>query len=68
MTDEQAEALFSAEFGNIDRPNFASSGNVHDWRNYIYDELANLWETFTPIQKLAIARNAQVIADREEWE
>ena len=41
---------------------------THGWRNYISDELMEMWDTFTPEQKAAIARNAADRASREEWE
>ena len=68
MTDERAWLLFLAEFGNIDCPSFQSAGQIHDWRNYVGDELEAIWSTFTPVQKLAIARNAQRLADAEDWD
>lgn len=49
-------------------PKWEEAGRVHDWRNYISDELQGMWESFTPEQRRAIGRNAQGIADNEEWE
>ena len=49
-------------------PVWDDAGKVHDWRNYISDELRGIWHTFTPEQRRAIANNAQDIADREEWD
>jgi hypothetical protein len=43
-------------------------GRVHDWRNYISDELAEMWGTFTDRQKVAIGRSADETARREEWD
>ena len=40
----------------------------HEWRNYISNELADMWDTFTPLQKAALARQAQSQADNEEWD
>lgn len=40
----------------------------HDWRNYVSEELQEHWTSFTLVQRRMIGRNAQEIADREEWE
>jgi len=42
--------------------------NAHDWRKYVTGDLREIWQSFTLGQKLAIAENAQRIADSEEWE
>lgn len=41
---------------------------VHQWTTYISDELREMWPTFTPEQRAAIARNAAAIASDEEWD
>lgn len=33
-------------------PNWDDTHKVHDWRNYISDEVKNIWNTFTEQQKL----------------
>jgi len=42
--------------------------SVHNWRNYISEEVQAMWLTFTPEQRAALARNADEIAGREEWD
>lgn len=49
-------------------PDWNDKRRCHDWRNYISEELREIWETFTLEQKRIIARNAQNIADKEEWD
>ncbi len=39
-------------------PEWDKAIKVHDWRNYISDDLKAMWETFTDIQKFAIMDNA----------
>lgn len=39
----------------------------HDWRNYISDELAGMWHTFTNEQRLSIKENAEELASSENW-
>jgi hypothetical protein len=54
--------------GDWRSPEWEKAGRVHDWRNYVGDELRAMWDTFTDEQKRAIARNADVLADGEEWD
>lgn len=49
-------------------PEWDKAGRVHDWRNYISDQLKAIWHTFTKVQKHAIYQNADAIAGNEEWE
>lgn len=49
-------------------PDFENCQRVHDWKNYISDDLRFIWPTFTDEQKAAIADNADDIANGEEWE
>lgn len=50
------------------KPDWANTARVHDWKNYVNDELRSMWHMFSPTQKAAIARNAEDFADREDWE
>ena len=49
-------------------PNWSQASRVHDWRNYISDEVKRLWDGFSIPQRAALVRQAQAIADREEWD
>lgn len=49
-------------------PDWAAKGRVHDWRNYISDEVQAMWPDFTDEQRMALYRQADSIAEREEWE
>lgn len=40
---------------------------VHDWRAYIGEELRLRWQEFGASQRLLLARNAQQIAESEDW-
>jgi hypothetical protein len=53
---------------DFSNPEWGTVSRVHNWRNYISDEVKELWSTFTDQQKQALARMAQVIADREDWD
>ncbi len=41
---------------------------VHDWRNYIPEELRSNWKDLSPETRLATALVAAHMADREEWD
>jgi hypothetical protein len=49
-------------------PQWDQAGMVHDWRNHVSDEIMEMWDTFTPEQRAALARQAQKLASAEEWE
>lgn len=49
-------------------PKWDEADRVHDWRNYISEELRAIWDTFTPEQKRAIAKSADEQASRETWD
>lgn len=49
-------------------PDWAEPPYVHQWQRYISDELRAIWSTFTPDQRLVIARSAQEVADEELWD
>lgn len=54
-----------------DAPDFANAAGtkrVHDWRSYVGERVAALWSTLPPELRLAIADDAQAIADREDWD
>lgn len=41
---------------------------VHDWRNYVGENVRRIWPALSYDTRLAIALDAQEMADREEWE
>lgn len=49
-------------------PDWGSAGWVHEWKNYISEDLQRIWGTFTAVQKALIAESAQQVADSEEWD
>lgn len=53
---------------DCDEPNWEIGGRVHNWRNYINDDLREMWHTFTIEQKRAISKNADEQASDEEWD
>lgn len=51
-----------------ENPEWEKAGRVHEWKNYIHDDLRHAWHSFTPEQRKLIAQNAQEQADQEEWD
>ena len=49
-------------------PDWEAAGKVHEWKNYIGEELQAMWQTFTDDQKQALARKAESSASAEEWD
>ncbi len=49
-------------------PQWDNAGRVHEWKNYISDEVKALWFTFTDAQRQALSRQAEDIADQEDWD
>jgi len=67
-TEQIAQRLFAAAISDWQAPAWDKPSRVHEWKNYVNEEVAALWNTFTDTQKQALARNAQELADLEEWE
>lgn len=49
-------------------PQWDVEDKVHCWRNYVSDDLKNIWDTFDCDQKQIIAEAFQDIADAEDWD
>ena len=62
MSEEEALRLAS---GPID---WDDGSRVHNWRNYVGNNVRRLWDTFTLEQKAAIIIDADFEAASEDWE
>lgn len=49
-------------------PEWDKQWRCHNWRNHVPDEIAEIWNTFTDVQKKVLASHFQELANREEWE
>ena len=49
-------------------PEWVKKDRVHNWRNYVPEELQEIWDTFCDYQKQVLANTFQEIANREEWD
>lgn len=63
-----AGSSFVCEQRDWKSPNWEHVGRIHDWRNYIDEEVQSMWDTFTDDQKQALQRQAQEEADCELWD
>jgi hypothetical protein len=64
-TDQNGEIMNDEQYQN---PDWDAGSHVHNWRNYISDEVQAMWLTFTPEQRAALGRQAQTQAENEEWD
>ena len=49
-------------------PDFSDCRRIHEWKNYIGQETANIWHTFTDEQKQVLYFDAEYRAGLEEWD
>ena len=49
-------------------PDWGNAGRVHEWKNYVSEEVQAMWDTFTDDQKQALARQSEDNASNEEWD
>ena len=51
-----------------DNPLWDMAAKCHNWRNYVSDDLTEIWSTFTGRQQIILSSNFQEIADKEDWD
>ena len=49
-------------------PDFENPAICHDWKNYVSEEVSEIWHSFTDEQKEKLAHNFDYMADLEEWD
>lgn len=52
----------------LNSPQFEAAGRIHDWRNYVPDNLHHIWDGLTEETKLVAFLIAENIADKEDWD
>lgn len=62
---EAASAGAPMDFAN---PQWGQGSAVHNWQNYVSEEVQSLWMGFSQAQRAALARQAEALADKEEWD
>ena len=74
LSPEEIESLLSLDHGDHNIPHDFKSPTwnferrVHNWHNYAGSDTAALWETFTLLQKAALALNFERLASDEQWD
>lgn len=61
-------SITKQQLKDLENPDWESASRVHDWMNYINREVRDIWSSFTKLQKELLKKNAEEIADREEWD
>ena len=51
-----------------DRPQWQEASKVHNWRNYVHEELQSEWPSFTGRQKILLSSAFDGVASDEEWD
>lgn len=49
-------------------PNWKSKGRVHEWKNYVSEEVQDIWHSFNLEQKATLSLQAQQQASNEDWD
>ncbi len=49
-------------------PEWNNFCRVHNWHNYVSQDLRDMWHAFTEEQKKALAENAEFQANQEQWD
>lgn len=60
LNPEKEPAYISPDWEDIDK--------VHDWRNYISEDLQNIWDEIEPKIKKFVYKQAENQASNEEWD
>lgn len=50
-----------------ENPQWNEYHRVHNWRNYVSNDVKEIWNTFTDTQKLLLAQLFEELAGNEEW-
>lgn len=56
------------EQAHVDDPQWERASRVHDWRNHVGDAVREIWDTFTPYQRMVLAADADDRASSEQWD
>lgn len=53
---------------DYEAPNWLGKNRLYEWKNYISAEIQQLWDTFSPAQKVELSKAANHKALSESWE
>lgn len=51
-----------------EHPKWEERERIHNWRNYVSEDLKNHWENLSDTTKQVVSANLEDIASREEWD
>lgn len=54
--------------GTLDDPEFDKATRVHDWRNYVPEEIRAVWGQLSKETRAAVFLMADMQASSEEWD
>ncbi len=60
--------LYEIVLCELENPNWNSGGRVHNWKNYVSDDIRKIWKQFSFREKRIIASYAEKLAQNEEWD
>lgn len=49
-------------------PNWKNKNRVHEWKNYVSEEVQDIWHSFSLEQKATLALQAYDQASNEDWD
>lgn len=53
---------------DIANTDFENTELIHDWRNYVGENVRSIWNELPANVRMAIALDADNLASREDWE
>lgn len=70
LIDKENDKNYPKWYGDAHpfNPRWELKTKVHDWRNYISEEVQKIWDTFSASQKFALAKQALIQAEKEVWD
>lgn len=58
----------ATNIAHLKDPAWDRADKVHDWRNHVGEKTRRMWDTFSDIQRLALAADADERAQAEDWD
>lgn len=52
----------------LNNPQWENTQRIHDWRNYIPQEIRKLWDSLSEDSKMMAYYIAEEVATKEDWE
>lgn len=64
------EKFYNTAYGfkELLNPDFENAGRIHDWRNYVGENVRSIWSKLDMETRAAIALDAYERANDEDWD